>query len=63
MYPERPETYIKRRIIMGQVIILPETVVNPITVIGRNAAICYDSDITDDEKNYKRGIDCITSFV
>lgn len=44
---------------MGQVIILPETIKNPITVIGRNAAICYNSDIDDDEKNYKRGIDCI----
>lgn len=44
---------------MGQVIILPETVTNPITVIGRNAAICYDSDISDDKKNYERGVDCI----
>lgn len=44
---------------MGQVIILPETIKNPITLIGRNAAICYDSDVSNDEANYQRGLDCI----
>lgn len=37
------------------------TVKNPITLIGYEAGICYNSDISDDIKNYKRGIDCIKS--
>ena len=41
--------------------ILPETTKNPITLIGKRAGICYGSDIFDDEKNYKRGLDCINS--
>lgn len=41
--------------------ILPETTKNPITLIGKRAGICYGSDISDDEKNYKRGLDCINS--
>lgn len=44
---------------MGKVIILPETTRKPITLIGRRAGICYNSNISDDEKNYKRGLDCI----
>lgn len=46
---------------MGKVIILPETTKNPITLIGMRAGICWGADITDNEKNYKRGIDCIES--
>ena len=44
---------------MGKVIILEETTKNPITLIGRRAGVCWGADITDDEKNYKRGMDCI----
>lgn len=46
---------------MGKIIILPETTKNPITLIGSRAGICWGADITDPEKNYKRGWDCITS--
>lgn len=46
---------------MGQVIILPETTKNPISLIGERAGICWAADTTDPEKNYKRGLDCITS--
>ena len=46
---------------MGTVTILEETTKNPITLIGKRAGICWGADITDDEKNYKRGIDCILS--
>lgn len=46
---------------MGTVTILPETTKNPITLIGKRAGICWNTDITDDEKNYQRGIDCIKS--
>lgn len=40
---------------MGKVIILKETTQNPITLIGERAGICYNSDISNTEKNYKRG--------
>lgn len=46
---------------MGNVIILEETTKQPITLIGKRAGICWGADITSDEKNYKRGMDCITS--
>lgn len=39
--------------------ILPETVKDPITTIGRNIGICYGSDISDDAKNYRRGLNSI----
>lgn len=46
---------------MGNVIILDETTKKPITLIGKRAGVCWGADITDDKKNYKRGIDCIVS--
>lgn len=46
---------------MGHVIILEETTKCPITLMGSRAGICWGSDITDKEKNYKRGLDCLTS--
>lgn len=46
---------------MGQVTILEETTKNPISLMGRRAGICWGSDITDQEKNYKRGLECMVS--
>ena len=46
---------------MGQVIILPETTKNPITLMGQRAGICWGADTSDPAANYKRGWDCITS--
>ena len=46
---------------MGTITILETTTRNPITLIGERAGICWGADITDAEKNYKRGLDCITS--
>ena len=46
---------------MGSVVILEETTKNPITLIGKRAGVCWGADVTDDLKNYRRGIDCITS--
>lgn len=46
---------------MGTVTILSETTQKPITMIGRMSGVCVGADTTDDEKNYKRGWDCITS--
>ena len=44
---------------MGKVILLPETTKNPITLIGRRAGICWGADVSDDKKNYNRGLDCL----
>lgn len=41
---------------MGTIIVQDETTVNPITLIGKEAGVCYGSDITSDAKNYKRGL-------
>ena len=46
---------------MGQIIILNETTKNPITLIGKEAGICYGSDTSNSEKNYKRGINNLKS--
>lgn len=46
---------------MRKIIILPETTKNPITLIGQRAGICYGSNIDNNEKNFKRGLDCINS--
>ena len=43
----------------SKVIILPETTRKPITLIGKRAGICWGADISNDEKNYKRGLECI----
>ena len=31
------------------------------TLMGARAGCCWNANITDDEKNYKRGLDCIKS--
>lgn len=41
--------------------ILEETTKNPITLMGQRAGICWGADITNDIKNYKRGLDCLKS--
>lgn len=46
---------------MGTVTILPFTTKRPITMIGMMAGICWGADVSDDARNYKRGISCITS--
>lgn len=46
---------------MGTVTIIKETTKKPITLMGERAGICWGSDLSDAEKNYKRGLDCIIS--
>lgn len=46
---------------MSKVTILPETTKNPISLIGRRAGICWGADITDEQKNYKRGLECLSN--
>ena len=44
---------------MGKVTIMPETIKNPYTFIGACSGVAYDSDVTDDKKNYRRGKQCV----
>lgn len=46
---------------MGNVIILEETTRNPISLMGQRAGVCWGADITNRERNYKRGLDCLES--
>lgn len=46
---------------MGTVFIKEDTVKNPITMIGKYAGACWGANTNDDEKNYKRGLDCLKS--
>lgn len=46
---------------MGTITILPETVKNPIQLIGNRAGICWGADINNAEKNFNRGLDCLKS--
>lgn len=46
---------------MGQVVVLEETTVKPISLMGQMAGLCYGSDTIDEEKNYKRGLNCLKS--
>lgn len=36
-----------------------ETTKNPISLKGKETGICYGSNVSDQEKNYKRGLDCV----
>lgn len=46
---------------MGRIIIQEETVKNPISLIGKEAGVCWGANIEDPKKNYKRGLSCIAS--
>lgn len=46
---------------MGKIIIQNETTIDPISLIGREAGVCWGGNVLDAEKNYKRGIDCLVS--
>lgn len=46
---------------MGKVTITHDTTKKPITMIGYYSGVCRHADVSDDEKNYKRGLECITS--
>ena len=46
---------------MGRVTILEETTKNPITLMGSRAGICWGSDTAHQNKNYKRGLECLSN--
>ena len=41
------------------IIIQEETTKTPISLIGKEAGVCYGADTQDPAKNYKRGMNCI----
>ena len=46
---------------MAKVTILDETTKNPYELIGRMAGICWGAPVDSEQKNYKRGLECIKS--
>ena len=44
---------------MGKITIQKYTTKEPTTMIGYEAGVCWGADVSNDEKNYKRGIDCL----
>ena len=48
-------------LVIQTITILEETTKNPITLMGKRAGICYNADISDDKKNFDRGLDCLNS--
>ena len=46
---------------MGKVIISSDTTKNPITMLGRYAGECWGAPTGDNEKNFKRGMECLES--
>ena len=46
---------------MGKVIISSDTTKNPITMLGRYAGECWGAPTGDNEKNFKRGLECLES--
>lgn len=44
---------------MSSVIVLEETTTNPLQLIGKCSGLCYGSDISNVDKNYKRGLECL----
>lgn len=46
---------------MGAVTIQSFTTKNPISMIGEEAGVCWGADTGDAEKNYRRGLDCLSS--
>ena len=44
---------------MGTITIQEQTTKDPITLMGMESGICYNSNTSDPEKNYKRGLECV----
>ena len=46
---------------MGKVIVQRYTTDKPISLMGEEAGICWNADTSDEEKNFKRGLNCLQS--
>lgn len=44
-----------------KITITSDTTIYPIQTMGKYAGICWSSDTSDENKNYKRGLDCLQS--
>lgn len=42
-----------------KITIINSTTKNPITLMGERAGVCWGADLSDSEKNYARGLECI----
>ena len=52
---------VKEEFTIGEVHIQQETTKLPITLMGKEAGVCWGADVSDSKKNYKRGLDCLQS--
>lgn len=48
------------KVSMGKITIMPQTTTKPYTLMGKCAGVAYNSNITDEEKCYKRGKQCVS---
>ncbi len=46
---------------MGKVTILEETTKHPIQLMGQRAGVCWNADISNADRNYKRGLECLSN--
>lgn len=46
---------------MGTVHIQSHTTKFPISMIGEEAGVCWGADVSNEERNYKRGIECLSN--
>jgi thymidylate synthase (FAD) len=46
---------------MGKITIHKETTKTPISLIGKMAGVCWGADVENKQKNYKRGLHCISA--
>lgn len=53
--------WVERGAMMGTIVIKEDTTKYPITMIGKYAGTCWGANVSDDSKNYNRGLDCLKS--
>ena len=46
---------------MGKVTVQAETTINPISLMGKEAGICYGANVSNEQRNFNRGLDCLQS--
>lgn len=43
----------------GKVIVMSETTDEPLSLAGQCAGVCWNADVSDQKKNFKRGLQCL----
>ena len=46
---------------VGKVTVQPFTTKKPITLMGYEAGVCWNADVSNDEANFRRGLQCVES--